>query len=216
MSAIAGRDALGLADAMSAVPGQTDSFDPLAAALDNEISALTLAEQDHVFKTVLSACGYALSERAELAVAALRACAAASGRPPSRAAYSRWRAQQERPQEWPSTTFILHCFRISWIRALLAAGLEPEPARLAQQRALQRGGFSPEELLTGIRACVAALGDERPLTFARYRTWAKAQAVRAQESPSGAAAMSCCLQPHAFIRAFGSWRNARTTALAGL
>ena len=122
----------------------------------------------------------AATDRADICLAGLGQAMTELGLAPSRRNYDSWRAAQPDPNEWPSSSMIRRAFP-SWPAALEALGAAPAPDVLARRLLHLQDGFTAEECLTAIRACVEDLNATEQtagrqltrLTLATYKAWAR-------------------------------------------
>jgi hypothetical protein len=186
--------------------------DPLALAIFGALRDRPESDRLFVYRALSARCSAGPSEnpeRVELALNALALCMQdAGGDAPSRRRYDAWRSEQERPDEWPSSTAIRNTFAGSWAKAIDALGVRPAPDVLARRLLDFTHGYKAEEALAAIHACVAALQPTR-LSFATYRQWAREELHNPDR-----AVERLPLSEQPFLKNFGSWGEA--LAAAGL
>lgn len=153
---------------MADAPGS----DELLRALEALVSQLSPAERRRLLIDLSSRVSRAAGGlRLVLASDALLACAEHGGDFGTPLGYERWRAHRPRPDEYPSSRFIVRCFGASWAAALDAAGLPVPVGRRGLQRNAKSGGYTREQVLAALQLW---LSDARPsrLSFTAYVSWA--------------------------------------------
>lgn len=175
------------------------------AGLAAAVAALTQAEARRFLIEVMGKYSRrAGALRVALATDALLACARDGGDVSSRAGYRRWRQQQPHPAELPSARFVAGAFEDRWSAALQAAGLPVAVGRQMQQRNIQTGGYTSDEMTTALNTWLTeTTGSD--FTFRGYAAWAREwlRAHPEQRLPVSAPT---------FRAVFGSWQGAMELA----
>ncbi len=91
--------------------------------------------------------------------------------------YRWWRADQERPDEWPSAGAIRRYY-VRWSAALDDLGITPTPDILVRRLVGRNGAFTAEEILAGVDVCAGEWRQSHPgvpLRFWDYFRWAQSE-----------------------------------------
>jgi hypothetical protein len=140
-----------------------------------------------------------------LTVDALRTCAAERDEVPSTsAAYEQWRRTQACGEVWPSARLIRSVIKGSWTVALRVAGLEVPRHNHVHSVRSRQGAFTEQQLLSALRECLDATGQEI-ITYVAYREWALARVAADRD----------CVLPlkfQTFGKLLGNWDNALRVA----
>jgi len=186
----------------------SDGSDEISGRLTATIAQLSEAEARRLLiEAARRTSRRASGVRIVLTLDGLLSCAADGGDFSSAAGYERWRQQQAHPEERPSAEFIAAAFENRWSAALLAAGLPITPGRRAQQRNIQTGGYSSQEMATALNTWLAETTGV-DFTFRAYEAWARA---RLEPHPEDRLPLSA----PTFRAAFGSWQRAIDLAIGG-